>query len=455
MLPWFLRYYKAAGAHKIVVYLNSTSTDRSEEILKKEPMVELHRYETGGVLRDDIHRQMKDTIWKKDKFESDDWAIVVDCDEFIVGSRCSLVDTLVELEKESVTVPLVHGFNVLGDGFPKDDGASQLFNLVPDGISTIASKGTVFGKDGSGHGAYNKPCAFRPSRIDSMNYVEGAHFAKPLPKHNVERGQTEKLWLLHAKWAFGLEYVQTRVFNLSEENKKNKWGTNFLDDQYIRDYYKWAWRNKARLFAQTVTKGGTRAEVQFSQDWFSNRIPQWTEWFAPYKDHPIKGMEIGVFEGQSSLWLLKNILTHYESRLIAVDTFEGGADQTAAKINCNGLRDRYESNIAKYKEKVRIFQGPSQLELPKMVGNFDFIYVDGSHLAPDVLLDAVNAWRLLSVGGLLVFDDYAWRQDKVPTRCPYPAIDAFLYCFQDRYERLPSDLLPSPDLQVAVRKTHD
>mmetsp|Transcript_28592 Transcript_28592/g.83687 ORF Transcript_28592/g.83687 Transcript_28592/m.83687 type:complete len:131 (-) Transcript_28592:330-722(-) len=39
--------------------------------------------------------------------------------------------------------------------------------------------------------------------------------------------------------------------------------------------------------------------------------------------------------------------------------------------------------------------------------SFDFVYVDGGHSPADVLSDAVLAFPLLRVGGVLVFDDYA------------------------------------------------
>jgi predicted O-methyltransferase YrrM len=65
---------------------------------------------------------------------------------------------------------------------------------------------------------------------------------------------------------------------------------------------------------------------------------------------------------------------------------------------------------------------------------FDLVYVDGSHIAPDVLADAVLAFQLLRVGGLMIFDDYIWsmdpdgRQDSL--RMPKPAIDVFINIFQ-------------------------
>jgi hypothetical protein len=41
---------------------------------------------------------------------------------------------------------------------------------------------------------------------------------------------------------------------------------------------------------------------------------------------------------------------------------------------------------------------------------FDFIYIDGSHMRVDVLLDAVLAWQLLKPGGFMVLDDYEWNE---------------------------------------------
>jgi len=40
--------------------------------------------------------------------------------------------------------------------------------------------------------------------------------------------------------------------------------------------------------------------------------------------------------------------------------------------------------------------------------HFDYISIDGSHEAADVLSDAVLSWPLLKTGGLICFDDYEW-----------------------------------------------
>lgn len=82
---------------------------------------------------------------------------------------------------------------------------------------------------------------------------------------------------------------------------------------------------------------------------------------------------------------------------------------------------------------------------------FDFIYVDGSHRAPDVLCDAVLGFKLPKVGGFMAFDDYlqaerAWLPYGTdPLRCPKPAIDAYPAPHPE------VDLYPESMYQIYVR----
>ena len=41
-----------------------------------------------------------------------------------------------------------------------------------------------------------------------------------------------------------------------------------------------------------------------------------------------------------------------------------------------------------------------------------FIYVDGSHEAPDVLFDAILAHKLVKNNGIIAFDDYLWSPEE-------------------------------------------
>lgn len=65
------------------------------------------------------------------------------------------------------------------------------------------------------------------------------------------------------------------------------------------------------------------------------------------------------------------------------------------------------------------------------MSQYDFIYIDGSHLAKDVLVDAVLSWELLNIDGILIFDDYQWRDGNYCS--PKPAIDGFLSSYKSMY----------------------
>ena len=66
---------------------------------------------------------------------------------------------------------------------------------------------------------------------------------------------------------------------------------------------------------------------------------------------------------------------------------------------------------------------------------FDFIYIDGSHIAKDVLTDACMAWPLLKPKGLMVFDDYLWTPNaRDILHRPKLAIDAFVNIFAEEVE---------------------
>jgi predicted O-methyltransferase YrrM len=79
---------------------------------------------------------------------------------------------------------------------------------------------------------------------------------------------------------------------------------------------------------------------------------------------------------------------------------------------------------------------------------FDAVYVDASHLALDVMVDASLSWHVLASGGIMIFDNYGWEflgQGRLVRTAP--AIDAFLDVVQDD-----SEVLLKGE-QVILRKT--
>lgn len=86
--------------------------------------------------------------------------------------------------------------------------------------------------------------------------------------------------------------------------------------------------------------------------------------------------------------------------------------------------------------------------------HFDFIYIDGSHFASDVLLDAVLGFKLLRTGGLMIFDDYLWRRssetDVNPLTLPKIAIDSFVNIYHEKVE-----VLTASNYQLYLQKVTD
>ena len=182
-------------------------------------------------------------------------------------------------------------------------------------------------------------------------------------------------------------------------------------------------------------------EYRFTTDLFSGNIETWEKNLSRFAHQPdLEFLEIGSFEGGSACWLLKNILTGEGSRLTCIDTFDF-AGQGSYYFQDEGsesmsIEDRFDFNIKQTgsAHKVRKLVGYSQEVLRGLpFSTYNFIYIDGSHLAVNVMQDAVLAWPLLKKGGLLTFDDYEWDDDPNPLNCPRAAIDAFLNIFETHY----------------------
>jgi predicted O-methyltransferase YrrM len=207
----------------------------------------------------------------------------------------------------------------------------------------------------------------------------------------------------------------------------------------------------------------------FTRKWFKNNAEVWAQVFQQHR--PERVLEIGSFEGFSACWsiLQAQRLGLQRFELHCVDTWEGGIEhQSGTYAEPMGqIESHFQANIARARQdaqpldlQVHIHRSLSYLALADLIaarrlGHFDFIYVDGSHQAPDVLTDAVLAFPLLRVGGIMVFDDYLWTLDpqgeQNPLTMPKPAVDAFANLFM----RKVSVVKGGPRDQLFLRKHSD
>ncbi|MDH4230861.1 MAG: class I SAM-dependent methyltransferase [Nitrospirota bacterium] len=166
-----------------------------------------------------------------------------------------------------------------------------------------------------------------------------------------------------------------------------------------------------------------KTEYVFTTDYVSSMTPVWRKYAEAFRGKEnVKLLEIGSYEGRSCIWFLENILTHPTSSITCVDIFPPEPELVFDhNIRISGLRD-----------KVTKMKGTSESTLPNLrEKSFDIIYVDGCHIAANVLMDAVASWLLLKPGGIMIFDDYEWEPHKRTEYRPKIAIDLFLKVFQN------------------------
>ncbi len=175
---------------------------------------------------------------------------------------------------------------------------------------------------------------------------------------------------------------------------------------------------------------------KFTVDWFDSNISSW-ELIKKYKNWgdqtPINIVEIGSFEGRSSCWIADNLLGHSSSRLYCIDNFKGSMEHTAEHKKDLYERFKYNINCTKKTSQIVVLKGNSDEKLIELINNdiyADLIYIDGSHLAKDVLVDAVLSWKILKKSGIMIFDDYIWIIDNNDFHNnPKLAIDSFTNIF--------------------------
>ncbi len=171
-------------------------------------------------------------------------------------------------------------------------------------------------------------------------------------------------------------------------------------------------------------------DFKFTQDWFSHNI-QGLETILPLLPDNKKFLEIGAFEGRASVWFASKL--GEKGVLICIDTWEGSEEHT--NIDFKEVEKNFEHNLNLSKHKIIKLKGTSiQAYQSICLDEFDLIYIDGSHTAPDVMTDAVMYFNLLKKGGVMVFDDYLWGKQLGVLHNPKIAIDTFTSIYSEKLD---------------------
>jgi hypothetical protein len=124
-------------------------------------------------------------------------------------------------------------------------------------------------------------------------------------------------------------------------------------------------------------------------------------------------LEIGCFEGLSSVFLAENFLNHNNSKLICVEPFFDVKDNEPNKFLSNNTEKifNYNINICNNSNKIKLFKTTSDIFFEKYNElipdiKYDFIYIDGCHEQEFITRDMTNAFSVLKSNGIMWMDDY-------------------------------------------------
>ncbi len=180
------------------------------------------------------------------------------------------------------------------------------------------------------------------------------------------------------------------------------------------------------------------AGQDFSTDSTTAHIPVWVELLRPLRNRELDVLEVGAGEGRSATFFLRLLP---RARLTAVDSF--WAAEAAA---------RFDANLRGFADRVEVIRKLSVDALHGLIWEgrrFDLIHLDGTRERDLVMVDSVLAWKLLQVGGLLVWSGYREGRGWPDEWRPKTGIDLFL-----RMQGGACKVLRRGD-QVIVRRTAD
>lgn len=167
--------------------------------------------------------------------------------------------------------------------------------------------------------------------------------------------------------------------------------TYFLNEKKINEYNLEKWKD--------LIEG-----KKSSEKWFQRNIFFLDKYLYDFKSKNNKILEIGSFEGISSIYFIKNFKNSF---LTCVDPFTGSDEHVYIKDK-HILEKNFDFNLNELKDKFEKVKTKSENYFNSNLNMFDIIYIDGSHEYFNVYNDAICSFKFCKKGGYLIFDDYFW-----------------------------------------------
>jgi glycosyltransferase involved in cell wall biosynthesis len=375
ILPFFLDYYQnCIGVNKIILY-DGNSTDNTIKIAQENPLVELVIQDHEKCDERDL-MWVRNESWKKIRNEYD-WIIVCDVDEFLYHPEFR--KKLEEYTSKGVTIPLVEGFDMISDEFPKFKKGSFLPDLIKTG-----TKDSVF---------LNKNIIFNSKEID-INYQFGCHSCQPIG--NIVWSDKWDFKLLHYKW-LSYEYVVKKTsyqYNrLSDYSLINNFGVH--NKQFSETTYS-DFQNRFLNSGNVITGKKHRMRYLDIDGWFD--FENIYENVIKNKGDNLKILELGAWLGKSTSFMAEIIK---ESEKIVdfyvVDHWKGDPNigdlhGRFPELQGDNVYPIFEKNVGDLINYMKVITAESEDASKKFPDKyFDFIFLDATKIYEDVLRD-ISIW---------------------------------------------------------------
>jgi len=156
-------------------------------------------------------------------------------------------------------------------------------------------------------------------------------------------------------------------------------------------------------------------------------------------------LEIGCYEGLSSVFFADNLLSHPDSSMICVDPFMTLETNDHRDFLKNNEEENFDYNIKRCSnsEKITVHKITSDKFFETNRSTFNFIYIDGCHEPDFITRDMKNSFDVLEPGGIMWMDDYCGG-DGVRIKS---AMNNFLKEYEGKYSLIHSGY------QLAIKKT--
>ena len=149
-------------------------------------------------------------------------------------------------------------------------------------------------------------------------------------------------------------------------------------------------------------------KYKYTQSWFlDSEIKRKLNIFLS-RTEKNKMLEIGCFEGLSSVFFADNFLENSDSNLTCVDPFLNIENNDHKTFLKNNEEMNFDFNIStcKNSNKIIVHKITSDDFFKNNTSTFNFIYIDGCHEPEFIKRDIENSFSVLEKNGIMWMDDY-------------------------------------------------